>query len=449
LAEDDRPPGPAPSTDEVKVAEPTPPGSEEAAPEGVPPVEPGGPIQGLIPETGRWSFRRSLLVPMLAIVTALSIGAIIIIFSNSEALAAWSSFFSDPLAAFRSSGRAVADAYRALFTGALGNPRLISDAIRGGDLHQVALTFYPLSETVVTATPLIFAGLSVALGFRAGLFNIGAEGQITMGALVGALAGFSFAGLPDPVHLALIVVAGFAGGAAWGAIPGILKAKTGAHEVITTIMLNFVALQLVDYALSKQFFRPAGTTNPISKPVTAAFPHLFGSSLRMNAGILLALAMAFAVAWLLSRTTLGFEFRAVGANAPAARAAGMSPTRTYVLVMALAGGLAGLAAATQLASVSPSLERGFSSGIGFDAIALALLGRATPGGVVAASFLFAVLRVGARSMQAATDIPVDLITVIQALVIVFVAAPALVRAIYRIRARRVIGQEVFTKGWSG
>ncbi len=391
MAEDERPPGRAPSTDPVEVAEPAPPEPEEAPPEGVPPPEPGGPVQGLIPETGRWSFRRSLLVPMLAIVTALSIGAIIIIVSNSEALAAWSSFFSDPLAAFRLSGRAVADAYRALFTGALGNPRLIVDAIRGGDLHQVALTFYPLSETVVTATPLIFAGLSVALGFRAGLFNIGAEGQITMGALVGVVAGFSFAGLPGPVHLALIVIAGFVGGAAWGAIPGILKARTGAHD----------------------------------------------------------LATAVAVAWLLNRTTVGFEFRAVGANPPAARAAGMSPTRTYVLVMSLAGGLAGLAAATQLASVSPSLERGFSSGIGFDAIALALLGRATPGGVVAASFLFAVLRVGARSMQAATDIPVDLITVIQALVIVFVAAPALVRAIYRIRARRVIGQEVFTKGWSG
>jgi ABC-type uncharacterized transport system permease subunit len=449
LAEDDRPSERDPSTDPVDVSEPAPPELDEAPPEEAPTLEPIGPIQGLIPETGRWSFRRSLMVPMLAIVTALSIGAIIIIVSNSEALAAWSSFFADPLGALRLSGRAVADAYRALFTGALGNPRLIVHAIRGGDLHRVALTFYPLSETVVTATPLIFAGLSVALGFRAGLFNIGAEGQITMGALVGVVAGFSFAGLPGPVHLALIVIAGFVGGAAWGAIPGILKAKTGAHEVITTIMLNFVALQLTDYALSKQFFRPAGTTNPISKPVTASFPHLFGSSLRMNVGILLALATAFAVAWLLNRTTVGFEFRAVGANPPAARTAGMSPARTYVLVMALAGGLAGLAAATQLASVSPSLERGFSSGIGFDAIALALLGRATPGGVVAASFLFAVLRVGARSMQAATDIPVDLITVIQALVIVFVAAPALVRAIYRIRARPVIGQEVFTKGWSG
>jgi len=393
--------------------------------------------------------RQSLLVPLLAIVTALAIGALIIIFSDSGALSAWSSFFADPLAAFRASGKAVADAYRALFTGSLGNPRQIVDAIRFGNLHQVALTLNPLSETVVTATPLIFAGLSVALGFRAGLFNIGAEGQITIGALAGAVAGFSLTGLPGPIHLALIVIAGLAGGAAWGAIPGILKAKTGAHEVITTIMLNFVAVLLVDYALSKQFFRPAGTTNPISKPVTAFFPHLFGSSLRANAGILLALAVAVGVAWLLKRTTFGFEFRAVGANPAAARAAGMNPGRTYVLVMALAGGLSGLAAATQLASVSPSLERGFSSGIGFDAIALALLGRATPSGVVAASFLFAVLRVGARSIQAATQIPVDLITVIQALVIVFIAAPALVRAIYRIRARKVIGAEAFTKGWSG
>jgi simple sugar transport system permease protein len=392
---------------------------------------------------------RAMLVPFLAVLTALTVGAVIIVFSNGEALTAWSTFFADPLGALRASGTAVADAYGALFAGALGSPRQIAEAIGSGSFSEVQRSLIPLSETIVTATPLILAGLSVALGFRAGLFNIGAEGQITAGGMLGAMAGFSLGGLPGPLHLALMVLAGFVGGAVWGAIPGILKARTGAHEVITTIMLNFVAFRLADYALSTRFFLPPNSNAPIAKPVVVAYPHLLGSALRVHVGIFVALALAVGVAWLLNRTTVGFEFRAVGSNPDAARTAGMSPGRTYVMVMALAGGLAGLAGANQLASATPSLASGFSSGFGFDAIALALLGRARPAGVVAAAFLFAVLRVGGRQMQVVTQTPPDIVTVIEALVLLFVAAPALVRAIFRVRARRVAGAEVFTKGWSG
>jgi simple sugar transport system permease protein len=414
-------------------------GGETAAP------APVGDLVG----TGRAGFKEGVLVPLLAVVTALAVGALIIVFTDEVALHEWAGFFREPLEALKASGIAVADAYRALFKGALGDPSTILDAIKSGDGTAIARSFGPLSETLVVATPLIFAGLSVAAGFRAGLFNIGAEGQITAGSIAAVLAGFSLTGLPGPMILVAMVVAGFLGGAVWGFVPGFLKAKTGAHEVITTIMLNFVAGFLALYCLSTSLFRRPDRSDPISKPVEAAFPHLFGSTIRLHAGILVALGVAIGVAWLINRTTLGFEFRAVGANPDAARAAGMSPTRTYIVVMALAGGLAGVAGANQLASVTPSLTPGFSSGFGFDAIALALLGRARAGGVVLAALLFGMLRGGSRAMQAATQTPVDIVTVIQALVILFIAAPALVRAVYRIRARRVAGPEVFAKGWSG
>jgi ABC-type uncharacterized transport system permease subunit len=390
---------------------------------------------------------QAVLLPLFAIFTALVIGGLVIIFTNEEALNEWKSFFRNPGDALSVSWRVVSDAYYALFSGALGSPSQLVRAIGSGEIDQIRGALFPLSESIVTATPLIFVGLSVALGFRAGLFNIGAEGQMNAGAIVAAAVGISFAGLPGPIHLVFMVIAGLLGGALWGAIPGFLKAKTGAHEVITTIMLNFVAVSLVLYVLSIAPYKQQA--EPISKPVRVAFPHLFGPNLRVHVGILVALGVAALVGWLLNRTTIGFEFRAVGANPSAARAAGMSPTRTIIVVMTMAGGLAGLAAANQLAGVTPSLIPGFASGLGFEAIALALLGRGTPLGVVLSAFLFGMLRAGGRTMQSVTQTPIDIIVVIQALVIAFVAAPALVRAIYRIKARRVAGPQAFAKGWGG
>ena len=393
---------------------------------------------------GRW---RVVVLPLLAVFTALAIGALLIIATNKETLHAWNTFFREPGPAISTSWRVVRDTYYALFAGALGSPSRIASAFRSGHIKDVREALYPLSETVVTATPLIFVGLSVALGFRAGLFNIGAEGQMNVGAIVGAAVGIWWPGLPGPIHLVLMVIACFIGGALWGAIPGILKAKTGAHEVITTIMLNFVAVSLTLYVLSIQPFKQQA--EPIARPVVVAFPHLFGSALRVHVGIFMALGVAALVAWLLNRTTIGFEFRAVGANPTAARAAGMDPARTTVVVMSLAGGLAGLAAASQLGGVTPSLIPGFASGLGFTAIALALVGRGMPLGVVLAAFLFSILQVGGRTMQATTETPIDIVVVIQGLVIMFIAAPALVSAIYRIKARRVAGPETFAKGWGG
>lgn len=400
------------------------------------------------PQESVW---RALLIPALAVFTALVIGALVIIFSDPDVLRAWGRFFRDPGEALRQSGVAVAEAYQALFVGAFGSPIDIVQAVASGESARIVAAFRPLSETVVSATPLILAGLSVALGFRAGLFNIGAEGQITAGAIVAGVVGFTFTGLPMVVHLPLVIVAGFAGGAAWGFVPGFLKARTGAHEVIVTIMMNFISFRLLEYLLRGDFFQRPDRSDPISKPVaeSAELPRLLGAGLRIHAGIILAILMAVLVGWLLFRTSKGFEFRAVGANPHAARYAGMSVGLTYIVAMSLAGGLAGLAGANQLLGVTKSLTPGFSGGIGFIAIALALLGRAHPAGVIAASFLFGALQAGAIRMQAVTQTPVDIIVVIQALVIAFVAAPALVRGLYRIKARRQLGAEVFTKGWSG
>ncbi len=398
------------------------------------------------PATEKRHWWDGLVVPVLAVVTALAIGALVIVFSDPVILKSWSGFFYHPVETLRLSWQAVWDAYYALFTGAFGNPRKIWDAITSGSWVQLRIALYPLSETIVTATPLIFAGLAVAVGFKANLFNIGAEGQITVGAIFATVAAFSLPWVPGPLHVVVVILAGFLGGALYGFIPGILKARTGAHEVIVTIMLNWISFLLADYLLHQTFFQRPGRTDPISRPSLVAFPHLLGGNLRVHLGIFVALGVAAAVAFMLNRTTVGFEFRAVGGNADAARAAGINPNRIYVLALSLGGGLAGLAGANQILSVSPSLTPGYSSGFGFDAIALALLGNSNPWGVVAAAFLFGALRTGSRAMQAATATPVDIVVVIQALVIVFIAAPSLVRAIYHLKAKGPVGLEVMTKG---
>ncbi|HSW43424.1 MAG TPA: ABC transporter permease [Patescibacteria group bacterium] len=388
---------------------------------------------------------RRLLIPVLSVFTALVFGALIIILSDAELLALWT---SDPLAALGGSLGAAADAYGALFSGGLGSPQAYLDAFASGDPAQITSAFKPVSESLLAATPLIFAGLAVALGFRSGLFNIGAEGQLHLGAILATWIGFSFVGLPFWIHLPLAVLGGFIGGALWGFIPGFLKARTGAHEVIVTIMLNYVAFRFLDWILRQPFFQRPGRADPVSAIVepSAAIPVII-EGLRVNWGFMLALAAAAFVSWLLFRSTLGFEFRAVGLNPSAARYAGMNISRTLIVTMAICGGLAGLAGATEILGVTRTLMPGFSPGYGFDGIAIALLGSSSPLGVVLAALLFGVLRAGATPMQAATGIPIDLVVVIQALVIVFVAAPRLIREIYRIRVPETTGTEIMAQGW--
>jgi simple sugar transport system permease protein len=374
---------------------------------------------------------RIALVPALAVVSGLVIGGLVMIFSDPETLRAWASVGRNPGRALSLSWDLVYTAYSALFRSSLGSPSAIS-------------------ETIVATTPLLLTGLAVALAFRAGLFNIGAEGQLFIGAGAAGFVGFTFTDLPAGLLLPLALAAGALGGAAWGFVPGFLKAKTGAHEVITTIMLNYIALRLMDFFLASGTFRRPERTDPISKPVAEAaqLPRLAGDNLRVHWGILLALFAAYLVWWILFRSTLGFRFRTVGANPRAAAYAGMSVGGTYVIAMVLAGALAGLGGTVQLLGVQRSLFPGFSSGYGFDAIALALLGRTHPAGVVGAAFLFGILRAGSTGMQAATSVPVDIIVVIQALIIAFIAAPMLVREIFRIRGKKVAASDTFTKSWA-
>ena len=380
---------------------------------------------------GAW-FRRVILVPALAILSALFIGGVIIVFTTPETLRAWGYFFDAPTRTLSMSFNLVIDSYSAMLRFSLGSLNAIGRTLR-------------------EMTTLVFAGLSVALAFRAGLFNIGGAGQITVGAIAAGYVGFTIEGLPAIVHLPLALLVGFAAGMVWGGIAGFLKARTGAHEVITTIMLNFIAQYLLLYLLKTEVFQRPGRDDPISPPVEeAARLPLFSDRFPAHWGILLALLAAVGVWYLLRHTTIGFRMRAVGANPNAARYAGMNVGNTYTLSMGLAGGLAGLAGTSQLLGVPPSYSLSSPFGaasIGFEAIALALLGRASPAGVVAASFLFAVLRTGSTGMQSVTETPVDIIVVIQALIIVFVAAPVLVQKIFRVRTARLGEGQTFATNW--
>ncbi len=391
---------------------------------------------------------RTISLPILSIFTALVLGAVFIVLSDVNVLATYQNFLNAPGAALRATWDAISLAYGALFTGSVVDPAILAQALRTGDPATWSRAIQPFAESLVATTPYIFAGLALALGFRCGLFNIGAEGQLFVGALASVWVGYSLKGLPAVIHLPLALGAGALGGAIWAGIPGLLKAKTGAHEVITTIMMNYIAFRLSDYLITGPMKRPGFVpVTPFVQESARLLRFFSDPNIRLHAGFLLALGMAVLVWWFLFKTTLGFEIRTVGANPNAARYAGISVTRNYVFAMALSGALAGLAGTVQVLGVDYWLGQAFSSGYGFDSIALALLGKSHPLGVVLAALLFGTLRNGATRMQSIARIPVDIISIVQALVIMFIAAPAIIRAIYRVRAEREIGEAVFTRGW--
>ena len=398
----------------------------------------------------------SFTVTVLAIFAALVVGGLINAFSNTTVLHAWSNLFSDPGHAFAAAWDVATGAYVALFEGSIFNPHTVSalfqqasmsTAIHDGYLSAV---FGPLSETCVQATPLILAGLAVALPYQAGLFNIGGQSQFIGGAIVATFLGYAVS-LPPVIHVIVCVLGGFVGGAAIGWIPGELKARTGAHEVIVTIMLNYVMAYFLSYVLAYHYLmQEPGTVNPITRAIAgdAHLPQLFGSHLRINAGFLVALACALAVWWLLSRTTVGFEFRSIGKNPSASRVAGINVEKNWVLVMLIAGGLAGLAGAAVIQGTDFTLNDQSFGTYGIDAITVALLGLGRPLGVVLAGLLFGALHAGAPLMQAATSTPVDMVEVLQAVVVLMVAAPPLVRAIFRLRGGGG-ALLVLARGWNG
>jgi ABC-type uncharacterized transport system permease subunit len=380
---------------------------------------------------------KKLLLPALSFGMALFASGLLVAFSDSKVLA----LKGQPLEMLQKAFATAGGAYWALFRGSIFDPQLAQDRFIEG--------FYPFSETLVAATPLILTGLSVALAFKAGLFNIGAQGQFIAGAIGASWVGFTFE-LPVVIHTLAAMAAAIIFAGMYGGLVGLLKARTGAHEVIVTIMLNYVAAYFLLWLLSTTAFLRPGRQDPLAPEVreSAQLPHLFGEDLRANLGFFIALIAAGAIWWLLNRSTWGFRFRAVGANSAASKTAGISVARVTTSVMFIAGALAGLGGAMQILGSEPAMTAGIGGSFGFDAITVALLARANPIGVVFAALLFGALRAGGLTMQASTETPLDLVLVIQALVVLFIAAPALIKAIFRLKNVET-GEAVASKGWNG
>jgi simple sugar transport system permease protein len=350
------------------------------------------------------------VIPLASILLALLVGSLLIIVSGL-AVPGGSINFALPFIA-----------YAALLDGALGRETAIIN-------------------TLVAATPMVFTGLAVGFGFKAGLFNIGGTGQVLVGGFVAALTGASVATLPVPVAVTIAIVAGAIAGGLYGLIPGVLKAYTGAHEVVSTIMLNSIA-SFVIIGLVNDVFKITGPSFARTADIgNAALPVIFGRS--GNVGILLALAVIPIVYWLIWRTTLGFEIRTVGANPSAARYAGMNPRFLIVFAMTLCGLFAGLGGTMEILALGyyPAV---FGSTIGFAGITVALLGRSHPVGIMLSALLLGAMRAGAPSMQIEAKVPVEIVDVIQALILIFLAAEAIVRRLVRVRAPSIQGDELRT-----
>ena len=378
------------------------------------------------------------LLPFLAFIFAFFIGGIIIVLSDAVVMAQ----ISSPGKFLTSAAAKIGNSYLAIFQGSVFDINLsrTSGVLNG---------FYPLSETIVTSTPLILGGLSVALAFRSGLFNIGAQGQFIFGAIGASYVGFNYNFSPV-LHVTIAILVGILFGGLFGGLVGLLKAKTGAHEVIVTIMLNYIAALFILWLLKTTRFLRPGRQDPLAPEVnpSAQLPKLFGEDLRIHVGIFIAILAAVFVWWLLNKSTLGFKFRAVGANANAARTAGISIPFVTTITMFICGGLAGLGGAVHILGTEYSLAAGIAGSIGFDAITVALLGQATPIGTVFGALLFGALQTGGRTLLSNTGTSPDIVQVIQALIVLFIAAPALMKSIFRVK-KSFADKSMTAKGWNG
>lgn len=352
----------------------------------------------------------SVVTPVAAVVLAVVVGSVVIIVSKMIA-----SGTVDLLLPLR--------AYSSLLVGSLGSVNAVVN-------------------TIVAATPLILGGLAVGLGFKAGLFNIGVTGQFLVGAVAAAATGAALATTPAYVSIPVSIVVGGVAGALWAFVPGVLKAVTGAHEVVTTIMLNYIAAALLGFLVIGPLAAPGYSFARTGDIGSAALPILFGRNL--HAGVLIALAAVPAISWLLYRSTIGFEIRTVGSNPSASRYAGMRPGALIVLTMSLSGLLGGLAGTLEILGISHFVTTGYGTSVGFDSISVALLGRANPFGILIAALLFGALRAGAGLMQIQAQIPVEIVDVIQALILLFLAAEVLIRRLLRIRGERTGVEELTT-----
>jgi ABC-type uncharacterized transport system permease subunit len=387
----------------------------------------------LEPETppSRWSVAwreivaGSPLRTFLAIVLAFVAGAVLIILTNEQFISSVGYVFSRPSDALSAAGNAVVEGYGALFRGSILN-------LEGDTFAEVVR---PLTETLRLATPLIAAGLGIALSFRVGMFNIGGQGQLLFGAGFAGFVSFNLH-LPFPLHLLVAIVVGVLGASAYGALVGFLKARTGANEVIVTIMLNYIAFYLLTYLMRTPVLQDptaGGTPKTPAPDASAQLPLLFGGSFALHWGFVLVIGATVLFWWLMERSTLGYRFRAVGLNPSAALTAGINVNRIYILAMALSAAFVGLAGVNQALGRTSGFTPTVDAGIGFDAITVALLGGSTAGGVFLAGLLFGAMKAGGPSMQIA-DVPPELLGVVQGLIVLLIAAPPLVRAIFRLPA---------------
>lgn len=361
---------------------------------------------------------------ILSVFVGFAVGAVFMVVFNPEVIKAFGYFFSRPGDAFGAMAKTIGDGYGALFRGAIYNTQA----------DDFATAIRPITETLRFSAPLILAGLGVGLGFRVGLFNIGAVGQMAF-SLIGVTWVATQVQLPFVIHTIVAVLVAVIFAAAYGAIVGFLKARTGAHEVIVTIMLNYVALNLFTFFLRTPglLLEKDGGGTPKADPAleTAVLPNLFTDQYRLNWGLVIAIGATFFYWWLMERSTIGYRFRMVGFNANAARAAGVKVERTFVWAMAASAAFAGLAGANQgltaVGGVTPSIH----ANIGFDAITVALLGGSRAGGIFAAGLLFGAFKAGGPAMQVVGVAP-EILHVVQALIVMFIAAPPLIRALFRL-----------------
>ena len=369
-------------------------------------------------------FNSSWALTVFAVLASFLVGGVLIAAANQDVQTTASYLAARPGDFLGAVWNAVYGAYEAMFRGSVFNFRA------EGFVAQIK----PITETLAYATPITLSGLGLAVAFRSGLFNIGAPGQIIFGAMFAGWVGLNVE-LPWALHFPIAVIAGILGGALFGSVVGFLKATTGANEVILTIMFNYVAFLLLQFLLKTPVLQAPGAINPISAPIadTALFPG-FGDLFRLHSGFIAMLLAVFGVWWLLNRSSIGYQFRALGHNPSAAKTAGINIGLTYVLVMAVSGALSGLAGASQILGTEKVLTTGVAASFGFDAITVALLGRNKPLGVLAAGILFGGLRAGAVLMQANQAVPIDIVLIVQSLIVLFIAAPPLVRAMFFIRA---------------
>jgi ABC-type uncharacterized transport system permease subunit len=375
--------------------------------------------------------KSSLTIIILSILSGFIMGGVLVVVTSPEVYKAFGESF---LKGLTTSWKMVTLTYSSLFIGAFGDPVKIAAAFRSGDPVAIQKSLSSFFESLVVSTPYLFTGIAVALGFRSGVFNIGAEGQLQVGSIAAAWAGWSFTGLSPWIHVPLALLVGAMAGGLWGFVPGWLKVKTGAHEVITTIMMNYIGYYLIYYLVAVPFKDPNEVV-PKTRWIldSAKLFRFFPDPIRFHIGFFIAIAVAVLIWFLLFKTTWGYEIRSVGLNMNASKYAGMNITVVTVAAMALSGAIAGLGGASEIMGVYWRQSQSLSTGYGFDSIALALLAQNHPLGVILTAILFGFLRSGSKVMQLRAGIPIYIINILQAFIILFLAAPAIIRTIYRLK----------------